>query len=44
MMDKRVMEWAGGDITKVNIDPKNKDKLYKKWGQTAASTSENLPA
>ena len=32
MMDKRVMAWSGGDITKVNIDPKKKEKLYKKWG------------
>ena len=32
IMDKKVMEWADGDITKVNIDPKNKDRLYAKWG------------
>ena len=37
MMDKRVMDWAGGDITKVNIDPKNKDRLYKKWGPEAGA-------
>jgi len=33
MMDKRVMAWADGDITKVNIDPKHKNRLYKKWGK-----------
>lgn len=32
VMDKKVMEWAGGDITKVNIDPKRKQKLYRKFG------------
>lgn len=35
MMDKRVMAWADGDITKVNVDPKKKEKLFKKWGKTA---------
>lgn len=34
MMDWRVMEWAGGDITKVNVDPKHKARLYKKWGRS----------
>ena len=29
MMDGRVMDWAEGDISKVNLDPKKKDKLYK---------------
>lgn len=32
VMDPKVMDWADGDITKVNIDPKNKDRLYKKYG------------
>ncbi len=32
VMDKKVMEWADGDITKVNIDPKSKEKLYRKYG------------
>ncbi|MCF6275670.1 MAG: alkane 1-monooxygenase [Robiginitomaculum sp.] len=32
VMDKKVMEWADGDITKVNIDPKRKEKLYRKYG------------
>ncbi len=32
VMDKKVMEWADGDITKVNIDPKRKQKLYRKYG------------
>ena len=37
MMDGRVMDWAEGDISKVNLDPKKKDKLYKKWGAPKAA-------
>ncbi|HYM34682.1 MAG TPA: alkane 1-monooxygenase [Steroidobacteraceae bacterium] len=33
VMDPKVVAWAGGDITKVNIDPNKKEKLYKKYGQ-----------
>lgn len=32
MMDKRVMEWAGGDLSKVNVDPKSRARLERKWG------------
>ena len=35
VMDKKVMEWAGGDLSKVNIDPKAKEKLTKRWGTPA---------
>jgi alkane 1-monooxygenase len=31
VMNPRVMKWAGGDITKVNIDPARKDYLYAKF-------------
>ena len=34
VMDPKVMEWAGGDITKVNIDPDKKEKLYAKYVKT----------
>jgi alkane 1-monooxygenase len=33
VMDPKVLEWAGGDITKVNIDPDRKDELYAKYGR-----------
>jgi len=33
MMDKRVMNWAEGDISKVNVDPKKREKLMRKWGR-----------
>lgn len=32
VMNPKVMEWADGDITKVNIDPKHKTRLYAKYG------------
>jgi alkane 1-monooxygenase len=33
VMDPKVMVWANGDITKVNIDPDRKDKLYAKYAK-----------
>ena len=38
MMDQRVMDWADGGITKVNIDPRKREKLYRKWGTLKAIT------
>jgi len=40
VMDPKVMAWAGGDITKVNIDPKRKDKLTRKYGRLDAVAAE----
>ena len=34
VMDKKVMEWADGDLSKVNIHPKAKARLTKRWGRT----------
>lgn len=31
VMDKRVVDWAGGDLSKVNLDPKSTDKLKARW-------------
>lgn len=39
VMNPKVMEWADGDITKVNIDPKHKDKLYAKYGTPLQSVA-----
>jgi len=33
VMDKKVMEWAGGDLSKVNIHPKAETRLSKRWAQ-----------
>lgn len=35
VMDPKLMEWAGGDIRKVNIDPKKKDQLFQKYAAVA---------
>jgi alkane 1-monooxygenase len=36
VMDPKLMRWAGGDITKVNIDPRNRQRLYSKYGVLGA--------
>ena len=33
-MDPKLMQWAGGDIRKVNVDPAKRAKLYAKYGAT----------
>jgi alkane 1-monooxygenase len=35
VMDPKLMEWAGGDITKINVDPKHRERLYAKYGKSA---------
>jgi alkane 1-monooxygenase len=32
VMDPKLMDWAGGDITKVNVDPAKRARLYAKYG------------
>lgn len=39
VMDAKLMDWAGGDITRVNVDPKKKAKLYARY--RASSAQEN---
>jgi alkane 1-monooxygenase len=34
VMDPKLMAWAGGDITNVNVDPAKKARLYEKYGQS----------
>lgn len=36
VMDKKVMDWADGDITKVNVAPHARKRLYKKYGAVEA--------
>jgi alkane 1-monooxygenase len=31
VMDPKVVRWAGGDMTQVNIDPDEKERLYSKY-------------
>jgi alkane 1-monooxygenase len=32
VMDPKLLQWAGGDIRKVNVDPAKRAKLYAKYG------------
>src|SRR5579859_6921733 len=41
VMDSKLMQWAGGDITLVNVDPSERERLYSKFG--AASAAARLP-
>lgn len=31
VMDPKLLGWAGGDITKINVDPARKQQLYAKY-------------
>jgi alkane 1-monooxygenase len=33
VMDPKVMAWAGGDITKVNVDPEKRERLVERYGR-----------
>jgi alkane 1-monooxygenase len=33
-MDPKLMQWAGGDIAKVNVDPRKRQALYHRYGAT----------
>jgi hypothetical protein len=42
-MDPKLMQWAGGDIAKVNVDPAKRARLYAKYaakGSGQSPTSE----
>ena len=32
VMDPKLLHWAGGDITKINMDPVKRNRLYAKYG------------
>ena len=33
VMDKKVVDWAKGDLSKINMDPNAEAKLHKRWGE-----------
>ena len=39
VMDHRVVEWAEGDMSKVNIDPAHVDKMFARYHQPEASAA-----
>jgi hypothetical protein len=34
-MDPKLLAWAGGDITKINVDPAKRERLYAKYGRSS---------
>lgn len=44
IMDHRVVEWAGGDMDKVNMDPLYKEELYAKYHQVDSSRASSVAA
>jgi alkane 1-monooxygenase len=36
VMDRKLMAWADGDITKVNVDPAKKARLYERYGKSGS--------
>jgi alkane 1-monooxygenase len=38
VMDHKLMQWADGDITQVNVDPAKKDRLFAKYGARLEAT------
>lgn len=37
VMNPKVMAWAGGDITKVNVEPSRREALYRRYAKSAAT-------
>jgi alkane 1-monooxygenase len=44
VMDHRVVEWAGGDMDKVNMDPASKEALYAKYHQAPVNIAPEAVA
>ncbi len=36
VMNPRLLQWAGGDLSKINLDPARKDELYARYGRQPA--------
>jgi alkane 1-monooxygenase len=43
VMDSRVVDWADGDMNKVNIDPAKRDEIFRKFHRKPEMT-ENVKA
>jgi alkane 1-monooxygenase len=39
VMDPKLLAWAGGDITKINVDPDQRARLYAKYGRPQAAAA-----
>jgi alkane 1-monooxygenase len=41
VMDAKLIDWCAGDLTKLNIDPKNRAALFAKYGQADAPANHS---
>jgi alkane 1-monooxygenase len=39
-MDPKLLAWAGGDITKINVDPAKRDELYARYGAATCCSAD----
>jgi hypothetical protein len=39
-MDHRVVDWANGDMNKVNIDPSKKESIFRKFHREPAKNEQ----
>ena len=45
VMDAKLLEWCGGDLNKLNVDPKHRAKLFARYGVTdRALVERGVPA
>jgi alkane 1-monooxygenase len=42
VMDRKLLAWAGGDLSKINIDPKRKEAIYARYAQRHAANAPEL--
>jgi len=40
-MDPRLLAWASGDITKINVDPAKRDELYARYGAASDRSGDS---
>jgi hypothetical protein len=36
-MDPKLLAWADNDLSKINIDPAARERVYRKYGQRAST-------
>lgn len=44
VMDPKLLAWADNDLSKINIDPAARDKVYRKYGQRPSNEAMSLPS
>jgi alkane 1-monooxygenase len=44
VMDAKLLEWAGGDLDKINIDPDKREEIYARYGVSLRDAASTSPA